>query len=80
MDESYTLSIAEDGLVNITAATSYGMLYSLETFTQLFYQHSDANSAIYTPYAPVAIAYKPKFPHRGPNMDVSRSFYPVADI
>lgn len=80
VDESYTLSITEDGTVLITAASSNGVLYALETFTQLFYQHSRCPSGIYTPYAPVTIIDKPKFPHRGLNLDVARNYYPKADI
>lgn len=80
VDESYSLSITESGEVHIAATTSYGVLHGLETFSQLFYQHSRSHSGVYTPYAPVTITDKPKFPHRGLNLDVSRSFYPKADI
>lgn len=80
VDESYSLSITEDGAVLITAASSNGVLYALETFTQLFYQHSQCTSGVYTPYAPVTITDKPKFPYRGLNLDVARSYYPKADI
>lgn len=80
VDESYSLSIIESGLVHITAATSYGVLHGLETFSQLFYQHSRSDSSVYTPYAPVTIKDKPKFPHRGLNLDVARAFYPKVYI
>lgn len=80
VDESYNLTIKEDGQVSISASTSNGILYALETFTQLFYQHSQSANGIYTPFAPVEIKDKPKFPHRGLNMDISRSFYAVSDI
>lgn len=80
VDESYSLTIIESGLVHITAATSYGVLHGLETFSQLFYQHSRSDSGVYTPYAPVVIKDKPKFPHRGLNLDVARNFYAKADI
>lgn len=80
VNESYTLSITEDGAVHITAASSNGVLYALETFTQLFYQHSQSTSGVYTPYAPVAIQDTPKFSHRGLNLDVARNFYPKDDI
>lgn len=80
VDESYSLTIIESGLVHITAATSYGVLHGLETFSQLFYQHSRSDSGVYTPYAPVVIKDKPKFPHRGLNLDVARTFYAKADI
>lgn len=80
VDESYTLSITKDGAVRITAASSNGVLYALETFTQLFYQHSQSTSCVYTPYAPVTITDAPKFPHRGLNLDVARNYYPKDDI
>ncbi len=80
VDESYTLTINERGVVNITAATSNGILYALETFTQLFYQHSRSDCDVYIPNAPITITDKPKFPYRGLNLDVARSYYPKADI
>ncbi|KAF2859465.1 glycoside hydrolase family 20 protein [Piedraia hortae CBS 480.64] len=51
LDESYSLSMSSEGCVNITAATSIGLLYGLTTFTQLFYQHSRGGA--YTTLAPV---------------------------
>ncbi|KAK5143967.1 hypothetical protein LTR04_001720, partial [Oleoguttula sp. CCFEE 6159] len=78
VDESYTLSVTKDGAVTITAASSIGISYGLNTFTQLFYKHS--KGGVYTPLAPVQISDAPKFPHRGMNMDVARSWYPVPDV
>lgn len=80
VDESYTLSITKEGAVEISAASSNGVLYALETFTQLFYQHSQSTSGVYTPYAPVTITDGPKFPYRGLNLDVARNYYPISDI
>ena len=74
VDESYTLDITKNGIVNITARSSNGLLYGLETLTQLFYQHSQ--DGVYTPFAPVHIIDKPKFSHRGLNLDVSRAYLP----
>ena len=39
--EAYVLNITEDGVVNISAETSIGLLRGLATFSQLFYEHSD---------------------------------------
>ncbi|TKA73999.1 hypothetical protein B0A49_03890 [Cryomyces minteri] len=78
VDESYTLSVTKDGAVTITAASSIGISYGLNTFTQLFYKHSKGGA--YTPLAPVQISDAPEFPHRGMNMDVARSWYPVPDV
>jgi len=79
VDESYNLTVTEDGKVAISAVSSTGVLHGLQTFTQLFYQHSSGNGT-YTNLAPVAIVDAPKFAHRGLNMDVSRNWYPVDDI
>jgi hexosaminidase len=78
VDESYSLSVATDGQVTITAVSSIGIAHGLTTFTQLFYKHS--SGAVYTPHAPVDITDSPKFQHRGLNMDVSRVWYAPADI
>ena len=79
VDECYTLSISEDGGVRITAVSSIGVLHALESFTQLFYQHS-SDAGVYTPLAPVYIVDSPKFPHRGLNMDVARNYFAPSDI
>ncbi|KAL8725425.1 MAG: hypothetical protein Q9166_007357 [cf. Caloplaca sp. 2 TL-2023] len=79
VNENYTLSISTSGDVKITAISSIGILRALDTFTQLFYQHS-TNGGIYTPYAPVSIIDAPKFAHRGFNMDVARNYYPPSFI
>ncbi|KAI4202922.1 MAG: hypothetical protein LQ346_001895 [Caloplaca aetnensis] len=79
VNERYTISITTAGVAEITAISSIGILRALETFTQLFYQHSH-NGSVYSPYAPVAIIDAPKFSHRGFNMDVSRNYYPPSFI
>ncbi|KAL2022691.1 hypothetical protein VTK56DRAFT_4772 [Thermocarpiscus australiensis] len=79
VDESYNLTVSAEGDAKLTAVSSIGVLRGLETFTQLFYQHS-AGPFWYTPYAPVSIQDAPKFPHRGIMLDTARNFYPVADI
>lgn len=73
------MSLTTDGAVEITAISSIGILRALDTFTQLFYQHS-ADSAVYCPNAPVSIVDAPKFAHRGLNMDVARNYYPPSFI
>ena len=79
VDESYNLTIGANGAAKLTAVSSIGVLRGLETFTQLFYQHSTGTSW-YTPYAPVSIQDAPKFPHRGVLLDTARHFFPVEDI
>lgn len=81
LDESYNLTISADGIAKISAVSPTGVIYGLESFTQLFYQHSSgASSGVYTTMAPISIQDSPKFSHRGLNMDLSRSWYPVSDI
>lgn len=79
VDESYNISISTDGTANIEAISSVGVLHALESFIQLFYQHS-SGAGIYTNLAPVEISDAPKFQHRALNMDVSRNWFEVKDI
>lgn len=78
VDESYRLSLTEQGDTTITANSSVGIIRGLTTFTQLFFQHSDGGA--YTTLAPVTIFDEPKFQHRGINLDVSRHFFSTKDI
>jgi hexosaminidase len=75
LDESYNLTVTIDGVAKISAFSPSGVIYALETFTQLFYQHSSGASAgLYTKMAPIEIHDHPKFSHRGLNMDLSRNW------
>jgi hexosaminidase len=75
VNESYVLNIpADSSIAEVTAQSSYGVLWALQSFNQLFYTHT--NKQLYTSYAPVSITDEPKFQHRGLNMDLSRHFYP----
>lgn len=75
VDESYKLSVDLEGHAKIEAVSAVGVLRALETFTQLFYRHT--NGGVYTKLAPVTIEDAPKFPHRGILFDVARDYYPV---
>ncbi|RDL34663.1 putative beta-hexosaminidase alpha chain [Venustampulla echinocandica] len=79
VDESYTVSIGTDGAAKISAVSAVGVLRAMETFIQLFYEHSSGAGA-YSNLAPVLITDAPKFQHRGLNLDVSRNWFPVKDI
>jgi hexosaminidase len=79
VDESYNLTISKSGEAKIVAVSTFGVLHGLQTFIQLFYQHS-TNQGVYTKLAPVSIVDTPKFVHRGLNLDVSRNWYPKGDI
>lgn len=50
VDESYSLSLDENGTAKISATSSIGILHALETFNQLFYKHSSGDC--YTKLAP----------------------------
>lgn len=80
VDESYTLCIETSGSASITAVSYAGVLHALNSFSQLFYTHSQKGAGIYMNTAPVQIKDAPKFSHRGLNIDVSRSWYPKADV
>ncbi|KAH6634323.1 glycoside hydrolase family 20 protein [Chaetomium sp. MPI-SDFR-AT-0129] len=79
VDESYNLTVSAAGDVKLSAVSSIGVLHGLETFSQLFYQHSTGTSW-YTPYAPIDIRDAPKFPHRGIMIDTARNYLPVENI
>ncbi|KAI5838376.1 glycoside hydrolase superfamily [Morchella snyderi] len=81
-DESYNLTIPDAGdSAYITAPTSFGVLHALNTLTQLFYaSKKHSSNGVYSPLAPVKVLDKPKFQHRGLNLDVARQWYPKEDI
>ncbi len=80
IDESYTISLTEDGIVTITSISYLGALHALETLSQLFYKHSDPTAGIYTALAPVEISDYPSFQHRGLNLDITRNVFSPADV
>lgn len=69
----------EPGAVYITAGSSLGVLHAFTTLSQLFY-YSNIHGEVYSKLAPVEINDKPKFQHRGLNMDVARQWYPKEEI
>jgi hexosaminidase len=79
VDESYSLNVGKDGKASITAVSSTGVLRGLESFSQLFFQHSKG-PFFYTKLAPVSITDKPEYDHRGILFDVSRSWFPMEAI
>lgn len=58
IDESYNLTIAEDGTAALSAYSTTGVLHGLETFSQLFYTHS-SRDAFYMVNAPIKIEDAP---------------------
>ncbi|POS69301.1 exochitinase [Diaporthe helianthi] len=79
VDEGYSLTIGEDGIAKLSSRSTFGVLHGLETFTQLFYEHS-AGDAWYLVNAPIEIEDSPVYAHRGLMLDTARHWFPVADI
>ena len=78
VDESYALDLSVNGTVLIQAAGAQGAMHGLTTLAQLFYATDDG--APYTNLAPVSIQDKPKYAHRGLNMDIARNYESPATI
>ncbi|KAJ2453709.1 Glucosamine-6-phosphate isomerase (Glucosamine-6-phosphate deaminase) (GNPDA) (GlcN6P deaminase) [Coemansia sp. RSA 2336] len=76
-DESYSLEIPVEGKAVINAATPFGAVRGLETFSQLVSANSGRKLV---KNAPVKIVDAPKFSHRGILLDTSRNFYHVDSI
>ncbi|CAN0887879.1 Beta-hexosaminidase 2 [Linum grandiflorum] len=74
VDESYALSIPSSSAANLTAATVWGAMRGLETFSQLVWGRQRR--------VPLGVEVKdaPLFAHRGLLLDTARNFYPVEDI
>ena len=79
-DETYQLYISESGHASITAATSRGAIYGLDTFAQLFYAHSQSPTESYLLIAPIHIQDWPESEHRGINLDISRNWIAPEDV
>ena len=85
-DESYALEVpaADGATATARAATVYGALRALETFSQLVAWAPDLEDWTAGGYviegAPVAVADAPRFAHRGLMIDTSRHYQPVAMI
>jgi len=74
-DESYTLSFLPDcSGASIFAPTIFGARHALETFAQFVSRARVDNE--YSVYA-MNVTDGPRFPFRGPLLDVSRHWYPV---
>lgn len=78
-NESYSLTIGSTGSASLHAATIYGALHGLETFSQLVVFDFDKQQHT-LPLAPWVIHDEPRFPHRGLMIDTSRHFETVSTI
>lgn len=82
VDESYTLSVPLDSAsADISAATTWGAIRGLETFSQLSWA-GGGPAAAGQPIVPsgIEISDRPHFTHRGILLDTARNYYPVRDI
>ncbi|CAG8519768.1 10694_t:CDS:2 [Funneliformis mosseae] len=86
IDESYELMIPctndkndKPLIAHLKAATIFGVLHGLNTFTQLLYSNEEKNG-LFLPFAPHNISDYPRFPHRGLLLDTARNYYPVNDL
>lgn len=72
----------QSSTIYIEAENYLGILHAFTTLSQLFYAAASPSAFgnAYAPSAPIFIADKPKFKHRGFNLDVSRQWYPMGVI
>jgi len=71
VDESYTLDVSSNGII-ISAKTSVGLAYALQTLSQLVTVNGTLVRA--------TISDAPRFSYRGFMFDTARNFFPVEDI
>ena len=75
-DESYSLTVPAAGTATLQAATVYGVLRGLETFSQLV-QFNFSTRLYGIASAPWAIQDAPRVTYRGVMIDTARHFMPV---
>ncbi|EXJ72626.1 uncharacterized protein A1O5_03772 [Cladophialophora psammophila CBS 110553] len=78
-DESYLIDIDDDGITSIKANGSIGTIRGLQTLEQLFFAHS-TKSGSYTPFAPLRIADRARWRHRGLSIDIARNPFESQDL
>ncbi len=77
-DESYTISITEEGSCEISGANTWALLRGMETFTQLLVRGE--NKDIFVKTVPVSVKDQARYGHRGILIDTSRHYLPVQEI
>ena len=77
VDESYSLRVPVSGVATLTAATQWGALRGLESFSQLSAWGGNVLGRYAVAGLPIAIDDAPRFPWRGLLVDTSRHFQPV---
>ena len=73
MDESYELFLPSQGAVLVKAATQWGALRALETFSQLAENCTLQGT-------PMRVVDTPRFTHRGIMLDLARRFWPESAL
>lgn len=68
-DVSYTIAITAGSTATVHAATIFGAMYGLETFSQLAVESSLTED--------LQLKDAPMFPHRGLMVDAGRRFLPI---
>jgi hexosaminidase len=79
MDESYSLEVPASGVGTLKAATVWGALRGLESFSQLV-GFDFASGQYFLHGAPCSITDAPRFSHRGLLLDTSRHYLPLSAI
>ncbi|KAK9061403.1 hypothetical protein SSX86_018584 [Deinandra increscens subsp. villosa] len=82
VDESYKLYVNPKGNPNyahIEAATVYGALHGLQTFSQLCHFNLNSRKLIVS-QTPISITDRPRFSYRGLLIDTSRHYQPLRMI
>ncbi|KAM0885114.1 hypothetical protein ACQ4PT_030537 [Festuca glaucescens] len=77
VDESYVLEILPTGAATVTAATAWGAMHGLETFSQLSWRSVSGKLLV---AAGVRVEDRPLYQHRGLMLDTGRTYFPVLDI
>jgi len=78
VDESYSLTVPVTGSAQLNAATVFGALHGLETFSQLVLY--DSSAGYYINSLPIMIQDAPRFAWRGFLMDTARHYQTVSTI
>ena len=80
-DEEYRLTITA-GRVAVKAATRAGVFYAVQTLKQLLPAAVYGTAAVTDEWTLpcLSISDRPRFPWRGMHLDVSRHFFPVAEV
>lgn len=78
-EEAYTLDVAKEGSVVITAGAAHGFFNGLTTLRQLFYGAKyDATATEEIPC--VSISDKPRFGYRGFMLDIARHYFDKQEV